>query len=87
MYKQSPYPLILMDVQMPYMDGLQATHAIREFERDAGIKPCTIIAMTAHALAGDSERCLKAGMDDYLSKPLMEKDIREKFEFYLMQAA
>lgn len=87
MHKKSPYPLILMDIQMPRMDGFQATRAIRDFETETGRSPCTIIAMTAHALAGDSERCLKSGMDDYLAKPLTEKDIRDKFELHLAKSA
>ena len=63
------FDVVLMDVQMPEMDGFEATAAIREHERTAG-GHVRIIAMTAHAMAGDSERCLKSGMDGYLSKPL-----------------
>jgi two-component system sensor histidine kinase/response regulator len=63
------FDLILMDIQMPEMDGFEATHAIRERERDTG-GHIPIVAMTAHAMKGDRERCLEGGMDDYVSKPL-----------------
>jgi two-component system sensor histidine kinase/response regulator len=66
--------LVLMDVQMPEMDGLQATSAIREGEVRSE-KHIPIIAMTAHAMAGDKERCLEAGMDGYVSKPLRIDDL------------
>ena len=66
--EQKPFDLILMDIQMPEMDGFEATRAIRLSEGDNGHIP--IVAMTAHAMTGDKERCLEAGMDDYLSKPL-----------------
>jgi len=64
------FDLVLMDVQMPEMDGLQATDIIRRGEMKSG-KHIPIIAMTAHAMAGDKERCLEAGMDGYMTKPIL----------------
>jgi len=67
--EQEPFDLILMDVQMPEMDGFEATAAIRKQEQVSG-RHIPIVALTAHAIKGDRERCLTAGMDEYLSKPL-----------------
>ena len=64
------YDLILMDGQMPVMDGLEATQKIRKFEADHNIPKTPIVALTAHAMTGDKEKFLEAGMDDYLTKPL-----------------
>src|SRR5207244_8365366 len=70
------FDLIFMDIQMPEMDGFQATAAIRELQRQSG-KRVPIVAMTAHVMAGDREKALAAGMDDYISKPLMRDELRQ----------
>ncbi len=76
--KSGEYNLVLMDVQMPEMDGLTATQEIRTWETPRMHIP--IIAMTAHALQGDRERCLEAGMDDYLTKPISPDEVFETIE-------
>jgi CheY-like chemotaxis protein/HPt (histidine-containing phosphotransfer) domain-containing protein len=68
------FDLVVMDVQMPEMDGLEATRAIRERERVTG-DHVPVIAMTAHAMSGDRERCLEAGMDAYVAKPIQKKEL------------
>jgi two-component system, sensor histidine kinase and response regulator len=75
----SKFDLVLMDVQMPRMDGIEATRAIREKERVTG-EHVPIIALTAHAMAGDRERCLQAGMDGYLIKPIRPATLLEAIQ-------
>ncbi len=78
-WEQSAYDVILMDVQMPGTDGLQATRIIREREKEKGTHT-TIIAMTANAMQDDREKCLAAGMDDYFSKPVDVEELRKTLQ-------
>ncbi len=91
---QQTYDVVLMDCQMPEMDGLAATRAIRAQEtgrpvttapRPAGRERLPIIALTAHALDGDREQCLAAGMDDYLSKPFTQNQLHDLLVRWLPQ--
>jgi CheY-like chemotaxis protein len=74
--------MILMDLSMPVMNGLQASRAIREMESGTG-RRVPIVAVTAHVLEGDREECLAAGMDDYLTKPISIEKLEEKLDRWL----
>src|SRR6266852_2515833 len=80
--KKESFDVVFMDVQMPEMDGYEATAAIREAERDSG-RHQPVIALTAHAMKGDREKCLAAGMDGYLSKPIRPQELDEVLQEYL----
>ena len=79
--QNTPYKLVLMDVQMPKMDGLTATREIREKLK---LDKIPIVAMTANAMKGDREHCLVAGMNDYLSKPIKPGELFSILEYWLL---
>jgi CheY-like chemotaxis protein len=77
--KTADFDLVLMDIQMPVMGGFEATAAAREMEKSTG-KHIPIVALTAHAMTGDRERCLAAGMDGYVAKPIRPEELFEQIE-------
>ncbi|KAI9696079.1 MAG: hypothetical protein M1836_005910 [Candelina mexicana] len=82
--ESKPYHLVLMDVQMPVLDGYDATRLIRK-DKDPAVRNVLVIAMTASAIRGDREKCLEAGMNDYLAKPVRAQVLKSKLEEYLNQ--
>ncbi|MGA7826689.1 MAG: ATP-binding protein [Geobacteraceae bacterium] len=81
-FEKNSYDLVLMDFQMPVMDGIEATHRIRLLDRKKG-QHTTIVALTARVMEGDREECLERGMDDYLSKPFSMEAMRQMLERWL----
>jgi CheY-like chemotaxis protein len=81
------FDLILMDCQMPEMDGFEATRAIRQREEQSAARRVPIVALTANALEGDREQCISVGMDDYLTKPFKQEQLREVLDRWLPVAA
>ena len=80
--KKAPYDLVLMDMQMPDMDGLAATQAIRQLP-DQDLATIPIIALTANATEEDAKKCRNAGMDDYLAKPFKREDLIAKIRYWI----
>ncbi len=81
------FPVILMDISMPVMDGYEAAQQINKYEKANGLPHTPIIALTGHALKNDRQECLDAGMDDYLTKPVKQSELLEKLEYYAFGAA
>ena len=79
-YSSGSYHMVLMDISMPEMNGYEATQAIRAAEKKHGMARTPIIALTAHTLKGDEERCIEAGMDDFASKPISMVGLKAKLD-------
>lgn len=82
-FKKTRYDVILMDIQMPELDGIDTTRTIRKIERDESLDPTPIIAMTAHVMERDKDKCLSAGMDDFLSKPFERQVLFKKIDNFM----
>lgn len=85
LFKKSKFDVILMDIQMHDMDGYEATRRLRQWEKENSRQPVPVIAVTAHVLTSDREKCLAAGMDDYLSKPINSFDLEKILAKYIPQ--
>ncbi|MEA1920141.1 MAG: ATP-binding protein [Campylobacterota bacterium] len=83
-FKKNSFDMVLMDQQMPVMNGIESTHAILEYEIENGLKHTPIIALTANAVKGDRERFIQAGMDDYLQKPIEQAELQRVLKKYLL---
>ena len=83
MFKENKYDIIFMDISMPVMDGIEATHEILAYEKEHNLPHTPIVALTANALPGDREAFLSEGLDDYISKPLKSEDIIKVLKIFL----
>ncbi|HCM84156.1 MAG TPA: response regulator [Alphaproteobacteria bacterium] len=86
-FQEKTYQVILMDIDMPEINGYEATAHIREIENQTGRPRTCIIGMTAHALSDDRDKCLGAGMDDYIAKPFKPDELEEKLGKFCKSAA
>jgi CheY-like chemotaxis protein len=77
MFRSNTYQLILMDMQMPDIDGLEATRLIRQYEKEMKLPPVYIVAITANIMDEDKQRCFEAGMNNYLTKPFREHEFKQ----------
>ncbi|WP_424689422.1 ATP-binding protein [Halarcobacter ebronensis] len=84
-YKENSYDLILMDINMPILDGIESFKAIRKYEEEKLLKQIPVVALTANAVKGDKERFLSLGMNDYLSKPINTDELKKVFDKYLKE--
>jgi CheY-like chemotaxis protein len=84
---QVPFDIVLMDIQMPVLDGYETTRRIRRDEKRRAVPPVPIVGITAHVLAGIREHCLQAGMDDYIAKPFDPAQLRGKIQASLRRHA
>lgn len=84
-YKDNSFDLVLMDCQMPEMDGFEATRKIREYEMEKGIEPVTIIAMTGNAFEADRKKCFESGMNDFIAKPVEPDVLNRKVTLHLSE--
>jgi len=85
LYKNNKYDIVLMDINMPILDGIEAFKKIREYEKSEGVGYTPIVALTANAIKGDKEKFLSLGMDDYMSKPIEMEKLKELFGKFLVQ--
>lgn len=76
MFKVGTYDVILMDIQMPILDGLEATIAIRKYEEEKGLDKIKIIAITANALNEDKDKCFEVGMNEFITKPIQTEELK-----------
>jgi len=83
--QEAPYDLIMMDCQMPEMDGFEATRSIRQGGTGERYESIPIIAMTANAMKGDEEKCRDVGMDDYISKPIDATVLENRLRYWLIE--
>jgi len=86
-FASGKYSIVLMDVEMPLMDGYATTRHIREIEKSSAAPPVAIVAMTAHAMKGDREKCMAAGMDDYIAKPFTPHQLQAVLSKYFKKGA